>query len=153
MNIEFRKAVKDDCRLVFNLSNDPLTRENSFNSEIIEWENHKKWFNKKLKSPETVIYIFTIETSPIGIVRFETETETIVGVTVAPGYRGKGYASLIIEIACNDFWKSCNHEIYAYIKESNITSIKAFEKAGFKLLKKVTYYDYPCLILNATKNE
>lgn len=43
-----RKALNttQDCSLIYNLSNDPLVRANSFISEPIIYENHVKWFNK-----------------------------------------------------------------------------------------------------------
>lgn len=46
--MKIRKVVNNitDCSLVYILSNDPLVRANSFNSEPIVYENHLKWFNK-----------------------------------------------------------------------------------------------------------
>lgn len=40
------KDISVDCSLVYILSNDPLVRANSFNSEPIVYENHVRWFNK-----------------------------------------------------------------------------------------------------------
>ena len=42
------RKVKDitvDSSRVYNLSNDPLVRINSFNSEPIIYENHVRWLN------------------------------------------------------------------------------------------------------------
>lgn len=45
MQIRQVKNGENDCSLIYNLSNDPLVRSNSFNSEPIFYENHVRWFN------------------------------------------------------------------------------------------------------------
>ena len=45
MQIRQVKNGENDCSLIYNLSNAPLVRSNSFNSEPIIYENHVKWFN------------------------------------------------------------------------------------------------------------
>lgn len=45
MQIRSVKNGENDCSLIYNLSNDPLVRSNSFNSEPIFYENHVRWFN------------------------------------------------------------------------------------------------------------
>ena len=45
MQIRQVENGENDCSLIYNLSNDPLVRSNSFNSEPIIYENHVKWFN------------------------------------------------------------------------------------------------------------
>ena len=49
MQIRQVENTSEDCNLIYNLSNDPLVRANSFNSEPIIYENHVKWFNKVIK--------------------------------------------------------------------------------------------------------
>lgn len=45
MQIRSVKNGENDCSFVYNLSNAPLVRANSFNSEPIIYENHVRWFN------------------------------------------------------------------------------------------------------------
>ena len=45
MQIRQVEKTSEDCSLIYNLSNDPLVRINSFNSEPIFYENHVRWFN------------------------------------------------------------------------------------------------------------
>ncbi len=45
MQIRQVKNGENDCSLIYNLSNDPLVRSNSFNSEPIFYENHVRWLN------------------------------------------------------------------------------------------------------------
>ena len=45
-----RKATEDDMMLYFNWANDFSVRINSYQSELIPLENHKKWFNSEIKN-------------------------------------------------------------------------------------------------------
>ena len=56
------RKVKDitvDSSLVYNLSNAPLVRSNSFNSEPIIYENHVKWFNKVINDSNILFFLKT----------------------------------------------------------------------------------------------
>lgn len=56
------RKVKDitvDSSLIYNLSNDPLVRINSFNSEPIIYENHVKWFNKVINDSNILFFLKT----------------------------------------------------------------------------------------------
>lgn len=152
MNIELKSASILDAKLLFDWANDPITRESSFNEKPIEWENHCHWLENKIKDISCAIFVFYSQDVPIGVVRFESNEITIIGVTVAPGHRGKGISSVIIQMACEKFWETNNHDIFAYIKISNLKSVRAFEKAGFCFLKEDIYNNIPCLILIAKRN-
>jgi RimJ/RimL family protein N-acetyltransferase len=152
MNIELKSASILDAKLLFDWANDPITRESSFNENPIEWNSHCRWFENKIKDISSVIFIFYSQNVPIGVVRFESNEITIIGVTVAPDHRGKGISFVIIQMACEKFWETNNHDIFAYIKISNLKSVRAFEKAGFCFLKEDIYNNIPCLILIAKRN-
>jgi len=47
--IKLRKATYEDCYLLFDWANDDAVRANSFNSEKIDIETHKKWLEDKLQ--------------------------------------------------------------------------------------------------------
>jgi RimJ/RimL family protein N-acetyltransferase len=134
--ITCRQATIEDAKLVFDWSNDPETRKNSFNSEPIEWDGHLSWFEQRLKQ-EDMILIFEAESIPIGMVRFSfSENNAVIGVIVDPANRGKNYGAQIIALGSSIFSKK--HpvtSICAFIKKENIGSIKSFEKANFKFVK------------------
>lgn len=147
MNIAIREATTNDTQLLFEWANESVTRQNSFNPNPIDWNSHVVWFNKKLKDTNCKIYIFQINDDPIGVVRFETGINTIIGITVAPNKRGMGLGSIILKKACNKFSTISNQNILAYIKKDNVSSQKAFEKAGFAFYKEAFYNDIACIIL------
>lgn len=103
--ITCRQATIEDAKLVFDWSNDPETRKNSFNSEPIEWDGHLSWFEQRLKQ-EDMILIFEAESIPIGMVRFSfSENNAVIGVIVDPANRGKNYGAQIIALGSSIFSK------------------------------------------------
>ncbi|MBO0939410.1 GNAT family N-acetyltransferase [Fibrella sp. HMF5335] len=137
-----RLATADDAQLYFEWANDPATRQQSFNSEPITWENHVTWFTRKLADPNALLLVFEVPSGdPIGQVRFEKrpDGEVIIGISLDAFFRGKGLASTLIRAGvgvCRERWGSpatAGHAIpiSAYIKPENVASIRAFERAGF----------------------
>ena len=100
MELTLREARQSDADYLFVLANDPVTRNNSFNSEPIDWEDHVRWFEKALNDPDKYIFVAYKDGNKVGVVRFETGGETVVGVTVDPLFRGKGLAAGIIRNGC-----------------------------------------------------
>jgi RimJ/RimL family protein N-acetyltransferase len=136
-----RPAQPADAQLYFDWANDPDTRRQSFNSNPISLETHTAWFTGKLTDSTALLLIFENETGEaVGQVRFERTPvadmpdEIIIGVSVDARHRGKGLASQLIELgcaACRKQWDAVT--IHAYIKPDNQASIRAFERAGFRL--------------------
>jgi spore coat polysaccharide biosynthesis protein SpsF len=151
MEIRIREATINDAKILFDWANDRGTRQNSFNSDAIEWNDHILWFTKKLMDSTSSIFILLDNENPAGVVRFEVNENTIIGVTVAPGYRGRGLGAEIIKIACNSYWDNNSEDILAYIKKGNVASQRVFEKSGFTFQKEDIFSGVECLILKAEK--
>lgn len=137
-----RVATAHDARLYFDWANEPVTRQQSFNSAPILWEAHKAWFARKVDDPNVLLLVFESEEGePVGQVRFERQAdgEVIIGLSVDSSFRGRGLASQLIREACAVFqanWRSPVEvgqvvPISAYVKPDNKPSIRAFERAGF----------------------
>ncbi|GAB2524625.1 GNAT family N-acetyltransferase [Spirosoma aerophilum] len=139
--LTYRTAQPADARLYFDWANDPDTRRQSFNSTPISLETHTGWFTRKLADPNALLLVFANETGqPVGQVRFERTPvadmpdEIIIGLSVDARHRGKGLASQLITMgcaACRKQWGAVT--IHAYIKAENQASVRAFERAGFRL--------------------
>lgn len=153
MEIEIRNATLFDIEYLFKLANDPIARSNSFNPKPIIWDEHVKWFSNRLEYPDSFTFIFLTSDTPIGIVKFDIKEKTVIGVTVDPNFRGLGIGSQIIKLGCNEFWKTKDDDIWAYVKNTNIGSIKSFEKASFKCCLNTKINGTECSILKASKNE
>ncbi len=67
---------------------------------------------------------------------FYSDSMSISILFIDPLYRGNGYANVLINYAVQDMLKQGNKtEITAVINEDNISSLKAFKKAGFEIVK------------------
>ena len=129
-----RLATIDDMEKVFELSNDDVVRANSINQEKIKWENHVKWFEKRIQRTTDPFYIVESEKKEfIAQVRFDKKEEIIISISITKPFRGKGLASKVIK-ECSK--KSGFKKIIAFVKEENFASQKAFLKAGFVLKEK-----------------
>lgn len=135
---EFNFSDKEDT---FKWANDALTRENSFSSKPISFESHSNWFDNKIKDNCADYYIGEVENVKIGLVRFDYDFDDkayVIGITIDQKFRGKKLATKFLQKTCKAFLKEKQRTIFAYIKKSNISSKKAFERAGFKQIHSYT---------------
>jgi len=145
--IKFRKATENDMMLYFDWTNDVSVRENSYQSEPIVLENHKKWFLNKIKDTNCFMVVFENHIGlPIGQVRIQKQDEhsAIIGISNDANHRAKGYASKMIQMASDTFLEeNPKTVISAFIKIENKASEKAFEKAGYTLDVVLEYESSP----------
>lgn len=133
--LELRNIEPADINDLFEWRNHPDVRKNSFNTDSISWDEHEKWFNVKIKDPNTTIYIAYYKEKKIGSIRFENKDNVIkINVMLNPDFLGKGLGTETIRLGTEKFVseKGQDRPIVAEIKTGNIASIKAFQKAGFK---------------------
>ncbi len=144
--LRFREANLEDVELYFNWVNDSDVREQSFNSEDVNFETHKNWFILKLQDKTCTMLVFQDESNEnIGQVRIQKESSNyaLIGISVSKQYRGKGLAKDMLRNATN-YFLNLNPEfiINAYIKETNLYSKYAFENAGFEFKEMVVYHKH-----------
>lgn len=129
-----RLAEIGDMKLLFEWANDPSVRANSFCSEPIDIEIHKRWFNNCLESKDISIYILCGTKGPVGQIRLNREnTQAEISYSISSSYRGKGLGEMIIGLAEQSLivdWPSVKY-IKARVKTDNIASRKIFERCGY----------------------
>jgi len=131
-NLSLRKMSPEDKYIIFEWANDEQVRANSFNSSSISFEEHSRWFEKKILDKSAWYYICELNGEPVGLIRFDIrDNKLITGITIDKKYRGKKLSSKFLRKACEIVKKQTDLPIVAYIKKVNIPSIKSFEKAGF----------------------
>jgi len=131
-----RKASMEDCELLFQWVNDPDARRSAFRSDPIEFNEHSRWYGKKLNDTNFIQYIaIDQDEKAVGQVRFDIKNgEAEVDVSVAPKYRGRGYGTCIIKKGVNNVLKSIKiTTFHAKIKSYNQASIKSFQQANFAI--------------------
>ena len=143
-----RKAqnTKQDCDLVFTLSNDPLVRACSFNSNPIEYEQHCNWFQKTVANQNILFFLVFDGVNFIGQIRLNREseqsTECVISLSITKEYRGKHIAGKFLELGIAELKKNwCNiKSVVAEVKDENTASNALFLREGFELVSKVNTY-------------
>jgi len=133
--LRLRAAYEDDCRLLFDWANDPVTRAASFHSAPISWDEHTKWYAQRLRDPQSVLYVGETDAqAPVGQVRFQRQGESAtLSVSVAPEFRGAGWGAALISFSIRALIRAHPvSRIDAQIKPENEASIRLFRKSGFR---------------------
>lgn len=139
--VSLRPVEERDCRLLWELRNDPETRAASFHTGPIPLESHERWFRQALGSPEMRIFVVQEPSGRcIGYVRFHLRGDQAeVSVSIEPGSRGKGYGTSSLRWACDRLLSgNGTRQVIAYVKISNPASARAFRHAGFSELGRGT---------------
>jgi RimJ/RimL family protein N-acetyltransferase len=151
--LTFRKATLADTKLYFDWANDSSVREQSYNTNTIDFESHKKWFESKVEDDSCMLLLFQNEEKlNVGQIRIqkENEKEALIGISIAAEHRGKGLAKEMLFLASDYFLENNKgYLINAYIKEQNRSSKQAFEKAGFEFDNIINYEN--CISFHFTK--
>jgi len=132
--ISLRRARPEDRRLLFEWANDPIVRAASFSTELIPWDTHVEWFEKKIGRRDSLLFIAEDESgTALGQIRFDLkDSEAELNLSLAKEKRGLGLAVPFIEAGVRELVASIQCEkVHAFVKPQNAASGKAFEKAGF----------------------
>jgi UDP-2,4-diacetamido-2,4,6-trideoxy-beta-L-altropyranose hydrolase len=146
--LSIRKAQEEDCYAIYQIRIDEEIRKVSLNPEAFSYESHVPWFTQSLVNPHRKIYVIYEKPETImAVVRFdlqEDEKNAVVSVFVSKNHWGKGIGNFSLQRGAELVKKEFTSLLHlqAFIKESNIASIKLFEKAGYyKSLDKYVF-DY-----------
>ena len=134
-DIIFRKANWQDCDDVFAWLNDQETIKASFRSDVISYDAHREWFKQSLEKTDRFICVAENKAGEkVGVVRLDKRNEHVAefDINLAPGMRGQGLGSRLIERACQGCYFGAGDFLFvARAKKSNQVSVKVFKKAGF----------------------
>ncbi|MGN0197020.1 MAG: GNAT family N-acetyltransferase [Candidatus Gastranaerophilaceae bacterium] len=128
--INIRLAELKDMKNVFDLSNDKIVRQNSIHPEQIEWDNHVKWFNNKIKDINTYFYVIEYQNNFAGYCRLDRENyDWIITIHITFNYRGRGIGRYVIDYICQ-----CHPDkhLIAYVKTGNKNSYNLFSSMKFE---------------------
>lgn len=128
-----RLVTENDCEQLFAWANDPECRQNSLNSNQIEYKEHCNWFKKRLHSAECEMSIFMSGQNPVGQIRIEKQDgDAVISYSVAKAYRHKGFGERMVQALLDLETASFPFQQYrAIVKKENIGSQRIFEKYLF----------------------
>lgn len=130
--IMLRRCTYSDMDIIYKWINDDEVRNNSFNSDYIEYETHVKWFNEKINSNNIYMYIILNNNKEIGTIRLEKHnSKAIISYLISNEYRGKGYGNKVIDLIKKEAIINNIDILEAIVKKDNIASRKIFINNGF----------------------
>ncbi len=152
-----RMVAEGDCRLLWTWANDPNVRASAFSEGPIPFEDHERWFSRKLRDPNTVIFIAeTRAGAPVGQVRFDVDAQgdAEIDFSVAREWRGRGYGREILEMgAARLFATGRAARVHGAVKESNLASQRSFEAAGFTTASRTDERGTPVVVFVRSRPE
>ena len=97
--MQLRKSTYNDWKILLDWRNDPITRENSFETGEVSEQTHKLWFNDSLLNPYREIYILENNNIPIGSIRSDnvSTNQYVLSWSITSNQRGNGYGTKILE--------------------------------------------------------
>lgn len=132
MNLILRRCTRDDVDIIYNIINDSTVRENSFNNNLIPYENHVRWYNDSLNNNTRLMYIITENNDIIGQIRLDKHDDiAIISYAIESNNRNKGYGTKVLNLIKLEAIRNNISIIEGFVKQNNIASIKAFRKNGF----------------------
>lgn len=134
-----------DALRIWRWRNHPSTRKWMGDQERIGLIEHLRWF-RKVRFPPTRTHLFMADNGrTVGMGRLDVADGGRypfvyeAGVLVAPGERGKGYGTAIIEATTK---AAGGERVRAKIRSDNAASVKAFKRAGYFLVAADREFDF-----------
>lgn len=129
-----RRVEEKDFNILFDWINDEDVIKNSRYGKGKSLDEFTMWFNEKIKSQLSYMFILEKENNPVGQINFEiVEKEVIITYSVDKKVRNQGLGKELVRKAAEFIGINLKNveKISAYISSSNMPSIKAFENLGF----------------------
>lgn len=98
----------------------------SKSKDIVGWDEHLGWLDRRLKMDQPNLFIFELEGKPVATFRIDGED---VSYTVAPVHRNRGVAKLMLNEVRSRF--GC---LRAHVYADNEPSIRVARNAGLNVV-------------------
>ena len=147
--IRIKEATYKDSKILYEWFNAKEDLKNKIvTKKQIDFNDHIIWFTKILNDKKSKIYLFELDSIPIGQVRFESKNNYVnISFSVDKNYRGKGFGKNMLLLAM----KTCNFDnkyYFAQVKNSNKPSIKIFRSLDFYEKEKDGICEFTKKIIN-----
>lgn len=151
MNIEIKKALRDDFVFINETRNIESTRKWLENNKLISLESTLEWFDKT----NPVWYVIYCDNIKAGYIRTSEMTgkSICIGCDIHPDFRRKGIAYQSYCIILNQLINNGYVNIWLDVFEKNIPAIKLYKKLNFKKVckRKVNNEVYTTMVLSVIK--
>jgi len=151
-----RRAEAQDENIILEWINDKTSRLNSFNSEEISPQTHRKWFHEILNADDKELFILMNGKTPVGQIRLEVVGDCgTVSYSICERYRGHGYGKTMLQLLEN--WITIHYEIEFFIiglvKKNNDISSHIFESVDYDKNENNEYIKYKKKLFPKKRND
>ncbi len=146
-DISVRRACIQDGELLWKWANDQSVRANAFHVDTIALKEHLRWYQNKLNSPDTLIWILELGSQPVAQIRYDrVDSATAeIDISVAANCRGMGLGTKALALTSNIAGRKLGvKHIKGTVFVSNKASARVFTKAGFKIAGRERVSDQIC---------
>jgi len=137
--LRLRFAQAADLWLYHWWANDPQVRRQSFTSEPIPLQAHRRWFAGRLHSPLALLRVLEDgDGLPLGQIRLERMAadapRAVIGFSLDRLARGRGLAVPLLQLGLAELARCWGPAMEAYgeVRADNPASCRAFLRAGFQ---------------------
>ena len=134
-NLYLRPALYEDEDLLLRWANNSDVRRNSFHSETITPEEHRKWFSNMMQSPKEIQYILMRGDTPVGQIRLScSEERAEIDYSIDRNFRGNGYGKRILELIKQEVIRSFPEikVLVGKVKQGNTLSENCFADGNYE---------------------
>ncbi|MEZ5670386.1 MAG: UDP-2,4-diacetamido-2,4,6-trideoxy-beta-L-altropyranose hydrolase [Alphaproteobacteria bacterium] len=135
-----RPARSDDEALLLAWRRDAGTRAFARNPNPPSAAEHHDWLDAKLADPLCLLHLLLVGDEPVGVLRLDWRADLggwEVSLTVAPDWRGRGIGVAALDCAAR---LTGSEAQWAFIKQTNAASLRAFARAGFAPSERPDWY-------------
>ena len=135
--LKIRLAQLKDLKFTFQLHNKNVLKKNFFSKKKTSFKEHKKWFKDKLNKKMLFISSNRVR---IGYIRYDTikKNNLSISIAVKENFKRSGFGKFMLQKSLK-YKKIAKQNVYAFVKNDNISSKKFFLDSGFKKSKANTY--------------
>ncbi|OPX92791.1 MAG: Spore coat polysaccharide biosynthesis protein SpsE [Pelotomaculum sp. PtaB.Bin104] len=141
--LEKARKCEEDARIVMDWRNNPAALKMFFHSEPQNWDDFYQEFRSEYFNNPRLQPVFAyVNGEKAGFLRFneyhDIPGKTVsIGINLNPQMRGSGFGNNIIKKGTCHLFNQGYDTVVAEIKQNNIASIIAFEKAGFRYFDQI----------------
>lgn len=131
-----KRATEHNLNETFKWAKNSSIRKFFFNKKPITFEDHKKWFLRKIIEENCFYYIAFDGDKALGSIRFDIiKDKAEVSYLIDPKFQGNGFGTILLKNGLELFNKDSKLPVKTIIAEvliENSGSVNVFKKLGYK---------------------
>jgi UDP-2,4-diacetamido-2,4,6-trideoxy-beta-L-altropyranose hydrolase len=144
--LQLRDVDNTDARTLWHWRNDPATRQVSRQQDEIPYASHEAWLARTLAAGQSLLFIASIGTCELGVIRFDPQAGTSpltfeVSLYLDPALHGLGLGTALLnrgEQTLRDRKGACR--VHAEVLPENMASGRLFRAGGYHSDTPTTFY-------------